>query len=110
MNERIQKLVEQAKQYARERMSHPMNPSLYSADTFQRKFAELIVRECIKELENDTRCRIAGADKIVAKHFGVEESKGWVCPKCNADRTKEACPLGHMAAIEGKCPMVLEAQ
>lgn len=38
-----------------------------------RKFAELLVKECIKELENDTRCRIAGADKIVAKHFGVLE-------------------------------------
>ena len=38
-----------------------------------KKFAELIVRECIKELGNDTRCRIAGADKIVAEHFGVEE-------------------------------------
>lgn len=35
---------------------------------------------------------------------------GWVCNKCGTDRTKAGCPLGHMAALEGKCPMTAEAQ
>ena len=39
-----------------------------------------------------------------------EESKGWICPKCNADRTKIACPLGVGATIDGRCPMTVEAQ
>lgn len=31
---------------------------------------------------------------------------GWVCPQCGIDRTKEACPQGHTAALTGHCPMI----
>jgi len=37
-------------------------------------------------------------------------SKGWICPKCSADRTKIACPLGFGAQVDGRCPMTVEAQ
>lgn len=40
----------------------------------------------------------------------VEENKGWVCPKCGADRTKIACPLGFGATVDGRCPMIATAQ
>ena len=30
----------------------------------------------------------------------------WFCPECNTDRGKEPCPLGHSAALDGRCPMV----
>lgn len=32
--------------------------------------------------------------------------QGWVCSKCGTHRFKEACPLGHSAALTGQCPMV----
>ena len=67
MNERIQQLAEQCTVSCIDGRGVELN------EIDVEKFAELIVKECIKELENDTRCRIAGADKIVAKHFGVEE-------------------------------------
>ena len=74
------------------------------------KFAELIVRECCTAIESTDRHR---SDYFIAKvkeHFGVEERKGWVCPKCGIDRTREACPRGHTAAITGDCPMTATAQ
>ena len=74
MNERIKELADRI--LPNEKEFHQGDPKdwgyFFSVDELE-KFAELIVQECIKELENDTRCRIAGADKIVAKHFGVEE-------------------------------------
>ena len=48
--------------------------------------------------------------KNIKEHFGIENPKGWVCPKCNADRTKIACPLGFGATVDGRCPMTVEAQ
>ena len=75
------------------------------------KFAELIVRECTEVVKwtpsmvpNDTII------KNIKEHFGVKEPKGWICPKCNADRTKIACPLGFGATVDGRCPMTVEAQ
>ena len=71
MNERIREL---AIQIMHSDPAPHLTTELYSFTKSEfEKFAELIVGECIKELENDTRCRIAGADKIVAKHFGVEK-------------------------------------
>lgn len=68
------------------------------------KFAELIVREC-------STLAFDGPNGIL-EHFGlgVQESKGWVCPKCGTDRTKSQCPQGHTAAVTGHCPMTAEAQ
>jgi len=71
MNERIKELIKQAQVND---LAIDTNGDLYDVKRLDpEKFAELIVGECIKELGNDTRCRIAGADKIVAEHFGVEE-------------------------------------
>ena len=69
------------------------------------KFAELVAEECAGIA--------AGSDtpsKDIKEHFAVEESKGWVCPKCGADRTKIACPLGFGAQVDGRCPMTAVAQ
>ena len=100
-------------------------------DEFCEKFAELIVRECMKEAwdeivsdediaaETDPQIReyLIGQNQGIVdavirfrNHFGVKEHKGWVCPKCGIDRTKDVCPKGHTAAITGECPMTAEAQ
>jgi hypothetical protein len=48
MNERIRQLAEQAREYATTR--HPVSNIILSvnADLFEEKFAELIVRQCVK--------------------------------------------------------------
>ena len=85
------------------------------------KFAELIVRECIGCCEQvisdpvpeSVDTWLNGGTQCMAEikqHFGVEESKGWVCPKCGTDRTKQECPKGYTAALTGDCPMVGTAQ
>ena len=80
------------------------------------KYAELIVKECaeICMQEIDTGLLMApqapGIAKQIKQHFGIEDPKGWICPKCNADRTKIACPLGFGATVDDRCPMTVEAQ
>jgi hypothetical protein len=76
------------------------------------KFAELIVQECGVVLCPMLRDMISRghAYDMIKQHFGIEQSQGWICPKCNIDRTKEVCPKGHMAAVTGDCPMTAEAQ
>ena len=66
MNERIEQLAEQAKCYADENSAHYLqNP--HWIETFEKKFAELIVRECALQcVHNEDMDRIE-------KHFGVEE-------------------------------------
>jgi len=80
LNERIQKLAEQAKEYATTR--HPVSNITLSvnSDLFEQKFAELIVRECVAICQD-----MDGEDNIDAKsgrqdcaveikeHFGVKE-------------------------------------
>lgn len=107
MNLRIKQLAEQA--------TTVIEATEYSGEGWifnKEKFAELIVRECAKIIETQDvdpsfKNRMSWAIK---KHFGVEEPKGWICPKCNADRTKIACPLGFGATVDGRCPMTVEAQ
>ena len=70
------------------------------------RFAELIVKECAEIADKGW----AAPGIQIKQHFGVEEPKGWICPKCNADRTKIACPLGVGATVDGRCPMTVEAQ
>ncbi len=98
MNERIKELMLEAG-YAAPELAGRAN-----------KLAELIVRECATV---GRACQIWGEEKIdeyIKKHFGVEDSKGWVCPKCGIDRAKEACPNGYHAALTGQCPMIGVAQ
>lgn len=76
MNPRIRELAEQARQYAREQMSHANKPYLFSADVFEEKFALLIVEECISMC----RTAVGNADyntgrlhclENIKEHFGV---------------------------------------
>jgi len=105
MNERIKELMLEAG-YAAPELAGRAN-----------KLAELIVKECINEIHDadvgDLKGKGYYLDRVaehIEKHFGVEESKGWVCPKCGIDRAKEACPNGYHAAVTGQCPMIGVAQ
>jgi len=104
MNERIQELMLEAGK------TIPGDKHI-DAD-FCKKFAELIVRECAAVahkhlMEKAERSYLT--HKVIKEHFGVEENKGWICPKCGTDRTKAACPRGYSAAVDGSCPMIAEA-
>lgn len=78
MNERIKELAEQAKQYAREQMAHPMNPMIFSEDVFQQKFAKAIIRECANIAREADSENVFGAGfgyeiaSQIEEHFGVE--------------------------------------
>ena len=71
------------------------------------KYAELIVNECAEIADKAEPYK---ANDLIKQHFAVEESKGWVCPKCGIDRTKNGCPQGFGATVDGRCPMTMEAQ
>lgn len=93
MNKRIKELAEQAKQYAREQMAHPMDSELFSASVFQEKFAELLIDETVNVVCNVRVSAIADFEindrkelnkflvstssvamiDAVDKHFGVEK-------------------------------------
>ena len=105
MNERIKQLAEQA--------TINIGDKFHPIDFFDKeKFAELIVRDCYVALFPALRDMISRgqAYDMIRKHFGVEERKGWVCPKCGIDRTQDVCPKGHTAAVTGDCPMTATAQ
>ena len=76
-----------------------------------RKLAYKVVKECAqvarKNQQENMNWDIA---EILLEHFGVETRRGWVCPKCGVDCTKEACPSGYNSLLVGDCPMVGEAQ
>lgn len=77
MNERIQELADQAQQYA----EYVTPQGLEWFDTFKEKFAELIVRECARVVNNADLEDVEGGDasvlyaasEQVKRHFGVEE-------------------------------------
>ena len=66
MNERIAKLAVQAGY-------KPLSPPTFADELneiFMRKFAELIVRECMKVADN--RYQTMFPSEVIAKHFGVK--------------------------------------
>ena len=69
MNERIQKLIEQA--------TSTQGPTPYNPLTFEvfdkEKFAQLIVRECVEQIINRERSNGEWYQDDIFKHFGVEE-------------------------------------
>ena len=71
------------------------------------KYAELIVNECAEIADKAEPYK---ANDLIKQHFAVEEPKGWVCPKCGVDRTKNVCPQGFGATVDGRCPMTVKAQ
>jgi hypothetical protein len=82
MNERIQELIEQAREYATTR--HPVSNTTLSvnSDLFEQKFAELIVQECVSivdkrkdqaiEEEWNVDEAMSAAEMDLLEHFGVE--------------------------------------
>jgi hypothetical protein len=72
MNERIQQLAEQAKKYALDAMIKITDKEqalkVYS-ESYDTKFAELIVQECAKIADKAEPYR---ASDLIKKHFGVE--------------------------------------
>ena len=79
MNERIRELAVQARNYALdekqiyERMHNTEQCMEEYREVYNKKFAELIVRECARIVnENDCEGSIVG-DGMLFEHFGVEE-------------------------------------
>ena len=93
MNERIKQLAEQAKKYALDAMIKITDKEqalkVYS-ETYDTKFAELIVRECISVVDEQKEClheeqkywhdrdygyemAVNDASKGIKQFFGVEE-------------------------------------
>lgn len=87
----------------------PKNMNGEDIEGAYQKFAELVVKETLEVARAGIEYG-PGMEDAVYKYFGVEEQRGWVCPKCKADRTKIACPLGFGAQVDGRCPMTAEAQ
>ncbi len=78
MNNRIKELAEQARDYAEGKQNDPYR--IYTLDCFNEKFAELIVRECVKVCadrgtHHDGLYSAWAVDcsKRIEKHFGVGE-------------------------------------
>jgi hypothetical protein len=103
MNERIKQLMPKPWTFP-----YP-DRELYTKEQFE-KFAELIVAEMLQICEDHPAWTGRMIGEQIKQHFEIEEPKGWICPKCNADRTKIACPLGFGATVDGRCPMTVEAQ
>ena len=77
MNERIQKLYDQADKFAKENRTQTISgPGNNYFELFHEKFAELIVRECEQvSLKNSHRGDDMGSiiARQIREHFGVEE-------------------------------------
>ena len=79
MNERIKELVGRAEAYAYEHEEHWHDGPDWQ-ELFNKKFAELIIRECMDLLEDYTtdvhvggiQYNVLSADETLQKHFGVE--------------------------------------
>jgi len=83
MNERIQLLAEQARTYARYYVAECKCHGYYMEHNelevrFEKKFAELIVKECLKIVEptvdsGDEWCvTLKGTAQEIREHFGIE--------------------------------------
>ena len=87
MNELIEKLAEQAEEYAFNEIQKPQDPTKWKSysQMYDEKFAELIVRECISQIEKQGngltstdwdegyRSGLNASQKATKRHFGVEE-------------------------------------
>ncbi len=74
MNERIKELAEQAEQYALDKANEPEEDFEFSFDDdFQKKFAELIVKECYLWAKENGGLGCEEDFEALKEHFGVEE-------------------------------------
>ena len=76
MNERIQKLYDQADKFAQENRTQTISgPGNNYFELFHEKFAELIVKECqfrVEQYINECGEIASMPDTVIMKHFGVE--------------------------------------
>jgi hypothetical protein len=72
MNERIDKLFEQALE---EFTAENKYATIIVPDPLKEKFAELIIKECVREFVRKTpvSVNVSNRARHVFKHFGVEE-------------------------------------
>ena len=73
MNERIQKLYDQAGEYAALNATGDWEVGPAYQDLFNEKFAELIVRECSQIAHNSHPDYLPFVGGKMLVHFGVEE-------------------------------------
>jgi hypothetical protein len=71
MNDRIQKLAEQAEEWVCKNCPNAMDDSDEFYSQTMAKFAELIVRECVRIVEEDNG--IQSLPIVIKEHFGVKE-------------------------------------
>jgi hypothetical protein len=110
MNERIEELKLKAIDFADATYKYDLSKGFQIQEWDKIRideFAKLVVKECMSYMKDGD---IDFAKFMIKRNFGVEERKGWVCPKCGIDRTKDVCPKGYTAAITGDCPMTATAQ
>lgn len=76
MNQRIQAIAAEAKQYARDQMNHNMMPELFSAAVFEQRYAELLIKAVAAEAHS--RVCLEGNDNLIYDHlllhFGLDPS------------------------------------
>ena len=76
MNERIRQLAEQAKKHALDAMIKITDKEqalkVYS-ESYDTKFAQLIVRECAEVGDSGDPLQDGGIARMIKKHFGVEQ-------------------------------------
>ena len=73
MNERIKKMAEQASEYASKKDMTGEYVIAFDQDKYNEKFAELIVRECARKVEDMIDNGWYADTGELKKHFGVEE-------------------------------------
>ena len=75
MNDELHKLMEHAKEYASQNATGDWEVGPSYQDIFNKKFAELIVRECGVALSPMLRDMVSRgqAYDLIKEHFGVEE-------------------------------------
>jgi hypothetical protein len=72
MNERILKLVAEARQYAWENETH-WSANAEREALFEQKFAELLIQQCIQAVKNVGGYNEDYHMNAIKKYFGVEE-------------------------------------
>ena len=89
MSKRIEEIAKEAKDYAIEQMNRNihgdrvnlMNTNFYSAPVFEKKFAELLLKECANLVGGYTKeCEFGKSEEVkeayeeITKHFGLTEN------------------------------------
>ena len=72
MNERIRELLKQAEERYPRHLAVAVPEVVVRQDALE-KFAELIVRECMRVVEDYYMDPCSYADEAIKEHFGVEE-------------------------------------